>query len=270
MGLALLYIAAMQWMAIWVSCLTGKQATSVLVLATIWLILVMAVPNLSPYVARALRPTRNPLEIEILRGEAMRDILEPGSRRKDEDLRRCQRLRGKVVGKVQLEQVEERERAERRRLQELKYEEVASLARQDAYARLDETFQRELDSQVTLSRWINRILPFSCLAMFSSEITDTGVVGKQRFLDQIRTYQHDISIYGYEEWLGVNQYRIDHKGEGKPWSEIRKKPVPLFVYTPPAGTDYLREVVVDAGLIAGMAVLFFMLSYLAFIRYDVR
>jgi ABC-type transport system involved in multi-copper enzyme maturation permease subunit len=270
MGLALLFIAAMQWMAIWVSCLTGKQATSVLVLATIWLVLVMAIPNLSPYMARALRPTRNPLEIEISRGEVRRDIWNREVTEKMKAYDEANDFGEKWWEKVNWNDWQDRERVERRRVQELKYEQVACLARQDACARLDETFQRELDSQVALSRWINRISPFSCFAMFASEITDTGVVGKQRFLDQIKTYQRDLSIYAFDEWIAWNQYRIDHKGEGKPWQEIRKKPVPLFVYTPPAGTDYLREVVLDAGLIAGMAVLFFMLSYMAFIRYDVR
>ena len=101
-------------------------------------------------------------------------------------------------------------------------------------------------------------------------MTDTGVLGKRRFLGQVRDYQRTLARYGHEEWVGINQYRLDHKGERKSWAELRTRAVPTFNFVPAAGTVYLRAVVVEAGIIGGMAVLFFMLSYLAFLRYDVR
>lgn len=270
-GLALLYIAAMYWMAVWVSCLTWRPATSVLVLATLWMVLVLAIPNLSPYVARALRPTRNPLEMEMTHSAIRRDI---AKREVEDKMKEYDAAHG--FGEKWWEKVdwskwdEERERAERRNYESLKYAKTANLASLEAYARLDESFQRELDAQVSLSRWISRLSPFACFAMFAGEITDTGILAKSRFLDQLRAYQRTLAAYGHDEWLAFSDYGIQHKGERRPWSEIRKKPVPDFVYVPAAGMDYLRGVAADAGIIIGLGICFFMLSYVSFLRYDVR
>ena len=57
-----------------------------------------------------------------------------------------------------------------------------------------------------------------------------------------------------------------------PWGEPgnRKKPFPVFSYTPRSAGDYAKMVALDISILAGMTVLFFMLSYAAFLRYDVR
>jgi ABC-type transport system involved in multi-copper enzyme maturation permease subunit len=269
-GLALLYIAAMYWMAIWVSCLTQRSATSALVLATIWMVLVLAVPNLSPYIARALRPTSNPLELEVTRAAARLDI---GRRELQDKMDAYDAAHG--FGKnwradLNMDNEDTRKRVALRTLEWNKCMKTAAVARLDAYERLDEAFQSELDSQISLTRWISRLSPFSCFAMFASEITDTGVLGKSRFLSQIRGYQRPLTEYAFDEMRAFQEQQAQNKGKWVPWSEIRKKPIPLFTYVPAAGMDYLRSVAVDAGIIVGLGVLFFMLSHVAFLRYDVR
>jgi ABC-type transport system involved in multi-copper enzyme maturation permease subunit len=268
--LALFYMAAMYWMAIGVSCLTRRSATSVLILATIWMVLVLAIPNLSPYIARALRPTSNPLELEVTRAAARLDIVR---RELQDKMNAYDAANG--FGKnwwvdLDMKNEDTRKRVALRNLESEKCWKTATLACIDVYARLDEGFQRELDGQVSVSRWISRLSPFSCFAMFAAEITDTGVLSKSRFIGQIRGYQRPLMEYALEEMQALTEYQIQHKGEWRSWAEIRKKPIPVFNYVPAAGMDYLRSVAVDAGIIVGLGVIFFMLSTVAFLRYDVR
>lgn len=270
-ALALVYIAAMYCLAVWVSCMTARSATSVMVLVTLWMLLVLAVPNLSPHVARVFAPTRNPHEVELARQVARQEVWKVEVEDKMEAYDRANGF-----GERWWESVDRskwkggRERGELRRLYENRLEKTGSLKRLESYERLDENFSRELNSQVNVSRWISRISPFSCFVSIATELTDTGILGKKRFLDQIKAHQKALCVYGYDEWLALRQYTIDNEGKRERWSKLRKKPVPVFSYVPPAGSEYFREVALDAGILVGMTLLFFMLSYLTFLRYDVR
>ena len=73
-GFALLYVAAMYSMSVLVSCLTARSATSVMILLSLWVVLVLAVPNLSPHIARVLRPAANAQEVQDVRRQASEDI----------------------------------------------------------------------------------------------------------------------------------------------------------------------------------------------------
>ena len=48
-------------------------ATSVMILLTIWLVLVLAVPNLSPFLAQTFRPTEDPKEVASAVASLVRD-----------------------------------------------------------------------------------------------------------------------------------------------------------------------------------------------------
>ena len=269
-AIALLYIAAIYWMTIWVSCLTRRAATSVMVLVTIWLVAVLAIPNLSPYVARAIRPTQNPLQIEIARETARREIWERMVDKEMEDYREEHGFVGRWWDEIDWDKWEERRRVVEMDVYRVQKEKEANDARLREYERLDEDLQHELDGQVRLSRWLSRSSPFSCFAILAAELTDTGMMAKRRFLKQIRGYQQEIADYGHAEYLRVERYLLDNEGERLDWRNRTDHPVPVFTYVPAAGSDYLKEAVLDAGILAASAVIFFILSYLSFRRYDVR
>jgi len=271
-AIAFLYIAVIYWMTIWVSCLTRRAATSVMVLVTIWLVAVLAIPNLSPYVARAIRPTQNPLQLEINREESRREIWERMVEDRMKKYREDHGFGDKWWKEIDWDKWEERRRFVEMQVYWNQNQKEANDARLRRYEQLDESFQRELDGQVRLSRWLSRSSPFSCFAMLAAELTDTGMMAKRRFLEQIRGYQHELADYGHAECLRVERYPLEHEGKGLDWRkpENRIGPIPVFTYVPAAGSDYLKEAVLDAGILAASAVIFFILSYLSFRRYDVR
>ena len=56
LGLGLLYVAALYSMGMLVSCRTEVAATSITVLLLLWVVFVLAIPNMAPYVATQLLP----------------------------------------------------------------------------------------------------------------------------------------------------------------------------------------------------------------------
>ena len=77
--------------------------------------------------------------------------------------------------------------------------------------------------------------------------------------------------FAAEEGEGKTDVWVLHGTDKKmPDWPSSEKPIPQFTYQAPAGTEYLRMIVLDAGLLAGAMLVFFMLSFVSFLRYDVR
>lgn len=269
--MALLYIAAVFSAAMWVSCVTSLSATSIMILVTLWMVFVLAIPNLSPFLGAARRHVAGLEEIETIRREKGRDIWRT---RVSEGLREYDRTHGIDSAwwkKVNWRDWESRKPVEERQVYRLGLEKTATLERLRMFSRVEEKFVHDLDRQIQWGRWLSRLSPFSCFALAVTELTDTGVQSKRRFLDQIRAYQRRLSEYAYDERIRLRSYRLEHDGEEAPaWDENRPQPIPEFAYVPPAGTQYLKIVLVDAGILAGMIAIFFLLSVARFLRYDVR
>ena len=167
---------------------------------------------------------------------------------------------------------EDRKRARVRQIEERQIQMDCTLEALRGVARIESDLARRSDVQAGLGNWISRVSPFSSFAMSATALADTGPRGTRRFIEQVRGYQERLVRYAYSEWVARYRYEAE-KGERPPsWSdpENRGAPLPVFVYTPPAATEYLKMMALDTALLAAAAVLFFMLSYVAFLRYDVR
>jgi len=270
-GLSLLYIGVVFSASVWISSLTGRAATSIMIQITLWMVLVLAIPNLSPFLAQTWRPTRDPQEVETARAERSEAIWEKEVK---EPMQKYDKEHGfgeEWWRDINWNNWESRKKAEVRRIYELGLERRAHLVRLRMFAQEGENLMHSLDEQIALSLGISRLSPFSCFASAATELTDTGIHIKRRLLEQLRRHQVVLCEYAHDEWINREQYPFDNEGERPPpWVKSRQKPLPKFAFTPSAGMDYVRIVLVDTGILAGMLVLFFMLSYVTFLRYDVR
>lgn len=272
-GLALLYITAIFTMAMWISCVTPRPATSIMVLAAIWLVLILAIPNLSPYLAQNIKPAPNPMEIETTRMTTSKEIWK---RQIDEVVADYNKEHGFKTdawwNEVNWNDDEEWKRGRRRDIFGIECFGNASLERIEACQKIDEDFERAIDTQARLSRWISRISPFSCLALSATELTDTGLLEKKHFIKQIRKFQRQWSVFSFGEYTRYKQVEYDLRGTGAklpPWPDP-DYPFPIFTYTQSVEIPYGPMVLIDAGILVGFTLVFFMLSFVSFLRYDVR
>ncbi len=268
---ALLYIATMYSLAMFVSCLTARPSTSVMILLSIWVVFILAVPNLSPYVAALGEPGPNLQEAEIKRGKAARNVpiqLEAAMKEYEED------------NNIDRKSLSWRNPEDRLVLAEwwkfrakLRYE--LNRDRLAETARINDEFARKLAVQSELTRQISRVSPLSCFAMAATELADAGRTDHDRYLKQLRKHQAVLSAYlveqqGIAEDLSVVMSNKTNKEDKKTWKDVRDRPVPTFAYEPASASTYAPMVAVDGGILVGMSIVLFMLSYLMFIRYDVR
>ena len=272
-GLGLLYIAAMYSMALWISCMTPRPSTSVMILVTIWLVLILAVPNLSPYLAQSLKPTRNPIELETARTAKTKDIWK---KLIDDPCVAYNKKHGFKTDRwwdeIEWSDNEGWKRGHKRWMFELGCMGKACAQVAKESRKIDEDFERDLDTQIRLSRWISRLSPFSSFAMAATEVTDTGLLGKRHFIKQVRDYQEKLAAYGFREWLARDEQELEIHGTGKKMPDwpSKDRPIPQFAYVPQAEKECLPMIVLDAGILCALVLVFFMLSFVGFLRYDVR
>ena len=270
-GASLIYLAAVFSMALWVSCLCGRAQTSIMVLSAVWVIVFLAVPNLSPHVARLIKPTRTPQVVTDQRIEVTRDIWEREVEQKMEAYDKEHGFSKQWWKDINWNAWSGRKRAAIRRVQRYTYSRDAHLMCLREFDKIDEQSTGELNEQIRLSQWLSRISPFACFSLVAAELADEGVREKRRFLAQVRDFQKILVRYSHDEVLHRQQYEIDHEGKDLgPWTDTRREPLPRFHYVPAAGMEYVQTIAVDTGILAGLVIVFFMLAYARFLRYDVR
>jgi hypothetical protein len=242
-----------------------------MILVAIWVVLFLAVPSVAPPLARWLNPTRSAQLVENDRAEAAEEVW-------DRLVTRPMKIYDKEHGfperwweKFDWSSLPERKRARQRRLYEFQLETAAYVEQFRLYDKFGDQLAAELEAQTGLSRWLARVSPYGCFATAAMELVGEGPMEQRQFRRQVRDYHRVLTMYGCDEFLYYTKYRVENdEKRPKPWPDGRQKPVPIFAYTPPAGGDYLRAILIDAGVLAGLVALFGLLAYMSFLRYDVR
>lgn len=271
--LAMLYIAVMYTLAILASTLAARASTSIMVLLSLWVILVLGVPNLAPHVAGAIVPARNAQEIQTAKETLATDL-----RKQHEDKMKAYLKKRNMPEKwwswFPLPWGDEKQKLFDFLIFRYQNEKSTAFTQQSEWAKIDQKNAQRLGEQAELSRWISRSSPYSCFAISATELADTGAMDSDRYQKQLSDFQTKWIDFSFNECIAGEQYVIDNKGNYPgPWfSELEKRKVtiPQFNYVPPAAGDYASAVGIDCGILAGMIIVFFMLTYLRFLRYDVR
>lgn len=269
--IGLLYLAAMYSLSLAVSCFTARASTAAMILLSVWVVLVLAVPNMSPYVAQALCPAANAQEIASAQRTAEADVREREYLSKRREYDRANGFADEWWENINWNDWESAKRVWQRWAQMVLYQKEASLTVLAERRKIEQKYRVNLDNQIAMSRWIARLSPFSCFAMASTELADAGLLERRRLMQQLEGYQETLCTYAFDECYAAEMTGLANQGNlPTPWARHRVNPVPAFTYAPAAGQDYARAIGMDAGLLAALAVGLFLVSYFKFLRYDVR
>jgi len=273
LGVALLYVAVFTSLSLYISALTRRAAASVLVLLCVWVVFVLGVPNLSPHLAEAIRPAASAQEAQGERLQ-MRRALSQEYERKMRQYERAHGLQDPWWRGINWNDPADARRAYGRFLYGWQVEGEHAERYLEACERIEQTYGAPLRRQVALSRTIGRISPFTCFAMAAGELAEGGAMKERRYREQLGAYQRKLSAYAFEQCEAMTRLEMAMVDSPNPrlppWHEAWDEPPPEFHYVPAAGAEYARAVAVDAGLLAGVAAVFYLLSFAAFVRYDVR
>ena len=238
-GVSLLYVSVFFGLGMLISTLTHKASTALLVSLFVWICWILVIPNLAPVAARLAVPvpTRQKIEAEK---EAVDRETQIGVQRVNRNML--------GYGRKAEEMVEEIEKQ--------------GDARKD---RIDQYYHGRLRRQVDLSRNLSRASPSASFVLAASDLAGTGVDLFTAFNTAVRRYGEEFSEHWWE-W-DEEYHENDEEMPDDAWLEVDEWPALRMEQA--RLDDVVDAVLLDVLLLVVFNVLFFLLSYLFFLRYDV-
>ena len=253
---ALLYIAAVFSLGLFVSSRTAMASTSITVLLLIWVLIVLVVPNLSPYVASQISPTRPMQVVEKEKAGIQQEVIQ----------------------QVQKEFEEWRQEKEKEGPIDFNSEEVQKYIRElregvairiaEEQKKLMEDFEQGMIRQVNMAANISRISPMAPFVYAATRISATGEKEREHFLKAIDRYQQNWISYAEdksEEYMAIMRARQ----AGEEAEEFNVEDYPKFHYEAPLLKDQVQGALKDVLVLAVWTIVLFLGAFMSFLRYDV-
>ncbi|MFC1735561.1 ABC transporter permease subunit [Candidatus Hydrogenedentota bacterium] len=257
---SMLFMAVMFSIGILMSALFRESATAIAVLVFLWVTGVMISPNASPHLAELITPVKSSDAIEnevnetvAIQGRAIRKNFYDKKDAFLSEYKKMKKSKAKTNEELKLFQ--------------------DTYAQMEIDLRLDfERIEKEvrnphtkaLHHQVNVARQVSRLSPVASFVYVSTDLAATGLQKHFDHLDAVRNYQETFREYVDD--------RIERRN--KIWRETGEDPgysidnMPEFDYRPPSVRDRLLTNLVDMAALAIQAMIFFMASFLVFVRKD--
>jgi len=237
--ISLLYISAFFTLGLMISTLTHRTSTALLVALLVWICWILVVPNLSPVLARLIAPvpSRQVIDGEKQAIDRETQLLIAGIKKR------------KVYG----------DEAEMERIQS---------AADKRKNKLEEFYQDRMRSQMSLSQNLARVSPSASFLFATTRLAGTGPVlyrffqqAQEKFSEAAQQFQRSMYTQDLVEWSPQGP-----KVKDPDW--FKADNLPHFEMFEERIGDSFNEALFDILLLVIYNVLFFMLSYTFFLRYD--
>ena len=236
---SLLYVSLFFTLGMMISALTHKASTALLVSLFAWICWILVIPNLAPVVAKITAPVPTIHKIESEKSAVDRET------------------------DIRLQRISRQMLAYGKKAEDMR-EKIAQEGN-NRKRKLDKFYQDKLTAQIELSKNLSRISPSASFTYATTDLAHTGVAlfagfkrGYERFEDEFNTWGHEWDA-AYRE--NGNKYPDEN------W--LQADAIPGFKLNRQRLDDSLDAALMDILLLLVFNVLFFMLSYLFFLRYDV-
>jgi ABC-type transport system involved in multi-copper enzyme maturation permease subunit len=273
---AVLYISVFYLVGVLISSLHGSSASSIMTSLFVWVLLVLIIPNLSPYGASFIAPA--PSRIKVTRElSRMYDTDRDELGRKLEREYRAEVRKQYPVLAERLSEAELKKRVAEDPGYRKAYEEDRAATERawrdanniqgDKGKVLEDDLHRKEKAQTALARSISMASPLADFSYLATDLSSTGTRNLIHFGELVQAWD---AVYG--------DYRK------KKWADLKAKdPTADLWETPIDMTDVPRFRYVEEGLggrvhaalppfavLLGYCVVLFAAAYVAFIRYDAR
>ena len=225
-----LYLLAFLNLGTLVSCKTRMPALSLLILLSLWIWLIVVHPKFSVFAAQKFAPVTS----EARMGQQIRQAYENYQQKSQKD----QKETGGRYGLLLLIQ----------------------RAKEDK--KLYDNFLNQFAQQARVAEWISKASPVGCYDSATMAVAKTDVASHDRWLNSVRSFW---SVYS-----AFHEARQKKRIEGKEQEadEMKKNP-PQFVMTPESISESLHRAMPGIAMLIFFNIMFFMLSYLFFLKYEV-
>ena len=209
--LALLYLSVFCALGLFGSCATKHPKTTLTILMTLWVAIVLVIPNFSPFLAAYLRPIPTVHEVQRNIWELGRVINQQGR----EDIENFIQEHGgdrEALSDVEMRVINQIHAEVERKEMNLSVGKVAEI-RQD--------FINEVEAQADLNLSMSLISPSAAFVYLATDVANTGILSEWDFRRAVIRYRSQYAEH-------VNSY-IDETGDYQILHRILKADPPDFV-----------------------------------------
>jgi len=240
---ACLYIAVFFNLSLFVSTTTARSSTSLLVCLLIWVVLVLAIPNMAPVTAKILAPTPSIDRINAEKHAIQRET--------DLKIGRLTLTTGEIDygQKIQVEEANLRKQAERLK------------------RRWDQYYDKRRRRQADVAATLGRLSPSTAWTYASVALTNTGIGAYERFNSSRQKLAED--YHDTHERI-QKEHRSKTGGRETEWPRLTADQLPRLKVQIPDSAAAVDKALVDVMLLIIANVIFFMLAFVFFLRYDAR
>ena len=209
--LALLYLSVFCALGLFGSCLTKHPKTTLTILMALWVVMVLVIPNFSPFLAAYLRPVPTVYEVHENIRRLSGDIWQQSHEEVEEfiqthggDPAALSDAEKQTIDKI-------RAKAEQRQMN-LSVGKAAEI-RQD--------FINAVEAQADMNLSISLISPSAAFVFLATDVANTGILSEWNFRRAVIRYRHQYAEH-------VNRY-IEETGDYEILQRILKADPPDFV-----------------------------------------
>ncbi len=273
---AVLYFGLFYGLGVLISARHQASSSSIMTSLFVWVLLVLVIPNLSPYIASfiATTPSRIKVDRETARiTDTERDDL--GRKLQEERLRELAKKYPVLAENLTEAEAKARVAADpafreawqaRRREVQTAWDE-ANRVQRDKAAKIWAELERREAAQTELSLHVSMVSPLADFSYLAADLTSTGLRNGAHFSRISARFWRDFADY-------VKQ-KTDSLQKKDPTTDWWNTPVdmsdmPRFRYEEEPLGGRVAAALPPLAVLFGCGLLLFLAAYLSFIRYDVR
>jgi ABC-type transport system involved in multi-copper enzyme maturation permease subunit len=254
--LALLYLAAIFSLGLFISSRTRLASTSITVLLLLWVAFVLALPNMAPYAVSQIVPI--PSQESVRREKAA--IQQDWSERFQTIWREEQEKQGRD---------DVYDDALRQRFDVMRLEMEAEVQK------ISDNQTAQVRHQMRWSAIIARISPMTSFTLASLDLAAAGITQEERYVDALQAFSEKWGVYAEEKQVDFRRVMEENRGRMtqelmEQFNNVDLSDAPQFQFSHMPVEDRLTLVYPDLLLLVLWNVIFFMGAWLSFVRYDVQ
>ena len=272
------FISSFYLLGLFMSSISKNSSASILNALFLWVLLILVIPNLSPYMAAQFykiqsvtqhertRASLQGKEKEDIARNRIREITQKYERDYGDRFKSFQSMNNDVLRKQIAADPEFASMVDAYRKESGEAWKEANRIQNEKVHQIDDQFYNRVNNQENLAKNIACISPFTNYLYVAYDLTGTGLHGQ-------RYFQSLVNKYGQNFWDYLNKVTAEAKKndplfDSNTYIDISDRP--RFTYIEEPLVERLSFVIIYWGFLVFFNILFFAGAYVSFLKYDVR
>jgi len=272
-----IYVFLFLVLAVFISARHHSSSASIMTSLFVWVLLILVVPNLSPYLASLISPAPSQIKMER-EVSRLSDVERDDLGRKLQTERLAELVKKYPVLAERFSEAEAKARVEKdpafREAYQARTREVdaawseANRIQSEKARALREDVDRKVEAQTRLSASLSMISPLADFTYLATDLTSTGTMNLVHF----RRLSDDIWGPAYRQYVRGRIAALQKQNPAVDWwnTPVDVSDMPRFQYKEEALAARVKGTLWPFAIMMIMNLIVFSAAYLSFIRYDVR